>query len=92
MKEHLAVLLAVDETDRQTPAQLAFGGLVADPALQPGPQRVQLGFRHGPLEAEHEAVVEPPGVVDAVAVSDQGVGHAAEIEQPVPVRGVAGQP
>src|SRR6266851_1285780 len=92
VQEDLAVLLTVDEADRQTPAQLALGGLVADPALQPGPQHVQLGFRHGPLETEHEAVVEPPGVVDAVAVSDQGVGDPTEIEQPVPVRGVAGQP
>ena len=52
---------------------------------------MQLGFAHGPFEAEQQPVVELSGVIDAVFVQDQSVGQGADLEQPVPVRRVAGQ-
>ena len=91
MEPDLALLLSPDEADRQAAAQFAARGLVANAAVEPRAQDVQLGFAHGALEAEHQAVVEQGGVIDAVGVGDQGVGDAAQIEQAIPVGVVARQ-
>ena len=88
----LPVGLTPHQPDRQPAAQLAAGGLVADPAVEAGAQDVQLGLGHGALHAQQQAVVEQPGVVDAVGVGDQRVGHPGQVQQPVPVGVVAGQP
>ena len=53
---------------------------------------MKLRLAHGPLEAEQQPVVEVCRVVDTVLVEDQGVAQRADLEQPVPVRGVACQP
>ena len=42
MLEDLPVSLAPDQPDGQAAAQLAAGGLVPDPAVQPGPQHMEL--------------------------------------------------
>ncbi len=42
----------VDEADRQMAAQFAPARFVQDAAAQPGPQHVQLGLTHRPLEAD----------------------------------------
>jgi hypothetical protein len=52
---------------------------------------VQLGLTHRAFEAEQQPVVELAGVVDAVGVGDQGVDHAAQVQQPIPVAVVASQ-
>jgi len=52
---------------------------------------VQLRFTHRALEAEDQAVVKQGRMVDPVGISDQGIGHSAQIEEPVPVGVVAGQ-
>jgi hypothetical protein len=44
VQTHLAGALAPDQPDRQRPLELAAGGLVADPAVEPGPQDMQFGF------------------------------------------------
>ena len=41
---------------------------------------------------EQEPVVEGAGVIEAVFVADQRAGHAAQLQELVPVGGVAGQP
>ena len=51
MPADLPVALTPHQPDRQAAAQLAAGGLVADPAVQPGAQDVQLGLGHGALHA-----------------------------------------
>ena len=53
---------------------------------------MQLHFGHGALHPQDEPVVEQRRMVDAVGVGDQGVGHPGQLEQPVPVGVVAGQP
>jgi len=53
---------------------------------------VQLCLAHGALEPEQETVVEVRGVVDPVFVQDQRVEQGADLEQPVPIRVVAGEP
>lgn len=53
---------------------------------------MQLGLAHGPLESEQQTVVELAGVVEAVLIEYQCVGQRADLEQPVPIRGVAREP
>jgi hypothetical protein len=48
----LPVGLAPDQPDRQAGAQLATGGLVADAAVQAGPQHVQLSLAEHALHAQ----------------------------------------
>ena len=90
--EHDAVLGVVDESDGERDPQLAAARPAPDAAAQPGAQQMEFGLTHGALEAEEEPVVEVGGVVDAVLVEDQGVGEGAQLEQPVPVGVVAGEP
>ena len=42
-------------------AQLAAGGLVADPAVEPGPQQVQLGLAHRALQPSTSRSLNMPG-------------------------------
>ena len=86
-----AAVRGVDEADGQMAAQLAAARLIQDAAAQAGPQHVQLGFAHGPLETQQQAVVEVRGIVDAILVEDEGVSECADLQQPVPVGRVAGQ-
>lgn len=58
MVQDLPVSLAVDQADRQATAQLAAGGLAADPAVQPGPQHLQLSLAHDPFHAQEQAVIK----------------------------------
>ena len=69
--------------------------LTQDAALQPRMQHMQhmqLGLTHRALEPEQQAIVEIARIVDAVLVEDQSVGQGANLQQPVPVGGVARQP
>ena len=81
----------IDEPDRQRRGQLAAAGLGEQPAAEPGPQQVQLGFGHLAFQAEQQPVVEGTGVIEAVLVEDERLGQRADLEQPVPVGVVAGQ-
>jgi hypothetical protein len=82
----------VDQPDGQRGDQFAAVGLGEHPTAQSGLDEGQLGFAHLPFHAEQQAVVEGAGVIEAVLVADQRRGHRAELEELVPVRGVAGQP
>src|SRR6266568_9259142 len=82
----------VDEPHREADLQLATAGLGQDAADEAGTEHVQLGLAHGPLESEQQTVVELAGVVEAVLIQYQGVGQRADLEQPVPIRGVAREP
>jgi len=92
MPADLPLGLTPDQPDRQATAQLTAGGFVPDPPVEAGPQNVQLGFGHSALHAQHQAVVEQRRMIDAVGIGDQRVGHPGQVQQPVPVGVVAGQP
>jgi hypothetical protein len=79
------------EAGRQDKCKLAACGLVQEAGREAGPDGVQLDFGDGALEPEQQAPVGGAGIVDAVAVGDQAIPVAAEIEQRIPVRAVAGQ-
>jgi hypothetical protein len=82
----------VDQAGRQRHDQLAAAGLGQLPAALPGLDEMELAFGHGPFEAQQESVVKAARVVEAVFVADQRAGHGAQLEQLMPVGGVAGQP
>ena len=81
-----------DQPDRQRHRELAAAGLGELPATQPGPDEVQLRFGHRAFQAEQQPVVEAGRVIEPVLVADQGVGEGADLQQPMPVGVVAGQP
>ncbi len=92
MKEHLAVRIPPHEARRQAASQLAALRLVANAAVEPGPEHVQFRLAHRAFEPEQQAVVESGRMIEAVAIADQRVGEAREIDQSMPVRIVAGEP
>ena len=53
---------------------------------------MQLCFAHRAFQAEQQAVVEVARIVEPVLVEDEGLGQGADLEQAMPLRGVAGQP
>ena len=81
----------VDQAHRQLHLQLAAAGLGQLAADEAGPKHVQLRLAHGALQAEQKPVVEVSRVVQAVLVEDEGVREGADLEQPMPVGGAAGQ-
>ena len=89
MEPHFAIDLTPDEPDGKGATQLAASGLVANSTDEAGAQDVELGFAHGALEAEQQAVIEHGGMIDAISVANERVGEAAEIEQTVPIGIVA---
>ena len=90
--EHDLAGRVVDQPDRQSHLQFAAAGLGPLPAHQPGPDEVQFGLAHGALQAEQQPVVEVGRVIEPILVADQGGRHGADLQQPVPVGVVAGQP
>src|SRR5208282_1559575 len=87
----LAIGFAPDKADRQSSAQFTARRLVANAAVEAGPQDMQLGFAHGALEPEQEAIVEEGGMIDAVGVADQRIGEAAQLDEAMPIGVVACQ-
>src|SRR6202023_1102265 len=86
MKQDLAILFSPDEAHRQSTAQLAACGFVADTAVESGANDMQLGFAHRTLEAKQQAIVEQRGVIDAVVVANESIGDATQFQQTIPVR------
>jgi hypothetical protein len=89
MKADLAILLAPYESDRQSAAQLATGGLVTNATIETSTEHIKFGLAHGALEPEQEAVVEERRIIDAVGIADQGVRESGEIDEAVPFSIVA---
>ena len=82
----------VDQPDRQRHDQLTTAGLGQLAAAQPGPDEMELSLAELAFHAQEQAVIKIARVVEAVFVADQGAGHGAELEELMPVGGVAGQP
>ena len=89
--EHDMVCRIIDQTDRQRCLQRAAARLVEDAAAQAGAQHVQLSVGHGALQPQEKPVVEVLRAVDPVFIDNQRVGQRADLQQPVPVCGVARQ-
>jgi hypothetical protein len=77
--QHNAAAVVTLEPHRQVLLELAALGLVAQPAIQPGADQVQLGLGHRPLQPQQQPVVEVLRRVDPVGVGDQGPGQRAQV-------------
>ena len=82
----------VGKAGREGERQLAAAGLGQDPAAHPGAQEMQLEFRGLPFHSQKDPVVEDGRVIQAVFVEDERVGVGADLDELLPVGGVAGQP
>src|SRR3984957_6496261 len=63
----LAIGLAPDKADRQSSAEFTACCLVANAAIEAGPQHVKFGLAHGALEPEQEAIIEEGWMIDPSA-------------------------
>ena len=91
VETNLAVLLAPDKANRQAAPEFAACRLIANAAIEARAQYVQLCFAHGALQAQQQPVIEHRRVIEAVAIADQRVGEAGEIDEAIPFGIVAGQ-
>ena len=91
VKTNLALLLAPEEANRQATPEFAARRLVANAAIEARAQNVQLRFAHGALQPQQQPVIEHRRVIEAVAIADQRVGEAGEIDEAIPFGIVAGQ-
>jgi hypothetical protein len=89
---HLTVGVAPHEADGQPATEFTALGLVPNAAGEPSAEDMKLCLGHRALETEHQAIVEQPRVIDAIAIADERVGDAAQIEEPVPAGVVACEP
>ena len=85
----LAIGLAPNKADRQSSAEFATRRLVANAAVEAGPQHMQFGLAHGALEPEQQAIIEERRMIDAVGIADQRIGEAAEFDEAMPIGVVA---
>lgn len=84
MKDHLAFRFTPEESHGQTAAQFASLGFIANGAVEAHAQNMQFRFGHGAFEPEQEPVVKQPGMVEAIQIADESVGHATQLQQPIP--------
>src|SRR5215510_12329313 len=69
MKQDLAVLFSPNEAHRQSATQFAACRFVADAAVEPGADDMQLGFTHRALQSEQQAIIEQRRMIDTVGVT-----------------------
>ena len=46
---------------------------------------MQLGFAHGPLDPQEQAVVVLSRIINAILVDDEGIGQATDLDEAIPV-------
>jgi hypothetical protein len=83
---------AAHQARRQKQRQLTAFGLTQQAGGQAAPQRVQLDFGDSALQTKEKSAVGRARVVHAIAVADEALAVAAQVEQRVPIRAVPRQP
>ncbi len=81
----------IGETRRQGQPQLAPGGLLTLPLMEPNLDLVQLRFTHDPRQAQQQAIVIGARVIHPLAVSDQNAKQRTQLDQPMPIVIVASE-
>lgn len=82
----------IDQAGRQHGPKLSSSGLVQLPPIQSRPQEVQLSLTHRATQSQQQTVIELVRIIQAVLVEDQGIRHRTQLQQPLPIRGIASQP
>ena len=91
IENHLRVVI-VEKANGQRQRQLPAPDLVQQSALHARLKHVQLGFPHRALQSQQQAIVELRRIVDAVLDEDARIGVGAQLQQAVPIGGVASEP
>jgi hypothetical protein len=87
-----APVRVIEETHGERALQLAPPCLVEDASAQASVKHVELRLAHGALQAEQQSIVEVTRIVDAVLIQDQRLRERADLQQTMPVGGVASEP
>ena len=82
----------IDKTNRQLGGQCTPGRLVTQAALETCTHGKELGFGHGTLQSEYQAIVEVSQILHRIGVIDQRLIETADLKQLLEVGIVAGQP
>ncbi len=86
-----AVLNVMNEADRDHLLELAAAGAAQDTAAQARLEHMQFRLAHGAFQAQEQAVVEVRRIIQPVLIQDERIGQSAQLEQAMPVGGVARQ-
>lgn len=88
--EDFTVLFALDKTNRQPAAQLSMGSFITNASFVPGAYHMQFSFRHGSFQSKQQPIVEKSWLIQSILITDQGVGHTAQVKQAILVSVVSG--
>src|SRR3954469_9846270 len=78
----------MDQTDGQGQGEITALGLVEQASREASANGMQLHLRDGALEAKKKPPVRGARIVNAVAIADEGLAIAAQIQQRIPIRAV----
>ena len=89
--EHDSIVGGVTKSYGQPQTQLTATSLVQDTASQASFQDVEFGLGERALHAEDQAIVEVGRIIEAVLIEQQRVGQRTELQELVPIAGVASE-
>src|SRR3954453_12634340 len=78
----------MDQTDGQGQGEITALGLVEQASREASANGMQLHLRDGALAAKKKPPVRGARIVNAVAIADEGLAIAAQIQQRIPIRAV----
>ncbi len=84
-------ILEPHQSCRQRERQLAALGLAEDAGGQSSAERMEFELRNGAFQTQEQAAINGAGIIDAVPIGNQTTGMAAQVQELIPVRAVAGQ-
>lgn len=71
----------IDKADGQLGGQCAPRGLLASAALEACPHGTELGRGHGPLQTEHQPIVEVAQIINRIGIAAQGLVKTPHLQQ-----------
>src|SRR6516162_2544595 len=57
-----------------------------DSAIESFAKGVKFSLRHCAFQSENQAIVEKSGMIQAIIISEQGIGNGTHIEKAIPIR------
>src|SRR5712692_1655321 len=91
VKNH-GVAFGVTQSNGQDEFEGSTSCLVEDSPLQTGTQHKKFSLRHRSLQAQQKTIIECRGIIEPLFIQDQGVGERTNLQEMVPIAGVACEP
>src|ERR1019366_3722300 len=79
------------ETRRQRQTKFATSGLLTFPLMETHLDLMEFGFAHDPRQAEQQAIVIGPRIIEPFAIGNEHAEERAQLEQLMPIAVVARQ-